>query len=514
MNVAELSEITSKATEISFGTDDIVSLFMCSTGGVVNLHDKQHIVVSLIYLLQLIGSEMGKMDPLFECVPELKGSVQEYTKCGELDEIDTAMMLVKFSDYFTLQIREDGIKLCAKIEPILAHGRYWVSGKPDMFSSVEFCADFWQILLKTLDSETIRNYIKINGFTIENWRRQNGFVGLLHISWQLEDRYQLISVDVIPTIVCDNLSRYTATLRPRHHDNKEVGDEFYQALELSSSRKDWDFLKFLQPEVLCAYTLVKILRSLAKTFQSDQGRVYKAEDILPSYLIKTSLLWVLDPDEKFSGIYKNVTRHKIFDSEHRGNYKDLVSGLCQDLLQDTTLLSSLSSRDCEFIRACAEEKEESFTVMDPTQPYALASRRSDRQEHNGIHLRWMQENSNCDIKDISSKDETIYSRNFYTDLDAESLWIKQRSKNKSDEALSHHKISYPNISKETAIKCRVWALWMVRLLPHLLDYEWPTPDGRENITGVRNYYLPDQQIHTRDKDLAIALCHALEAVLK
>ncbi len=122
MAIAELTTKTSEAKKMLFSTDDVASLFKCSTTGIVRLPDKQHIVVSVMNLLQLIGTEMGKMDRLFHCVPELKGRVLEYTKCGELDELDISMKLVKFTDYFSIRVVEDGIKASAKI--VKACSRY------------------------------------------------------------------------------------------------------------------------------------------------------------------------------------------------------------------------------------------------------------------------------------------------------------------------------------------------------------------------------------------------------
>ncbi len=87
-------------------------------------------------------------------------------------------------------------------------------------------------------------------------------------------------------------------------------------------------------------------------------------------------------------------------------------------------------------------------------------------------------------------------------------------KNPSNRQLSHYKITYPDISEETAGKCQIWALRMLRILPLLLQYDGQTSDLKEEITGVRNYYLPDQEIYARDKDLAVTLCQVLEAVLE
>ncbi len=337
MTFTELSEVTDEARKIVFMAGDIVSMFKCS---IITLPDKQHTVFCLVHLLHIIGTEMGKIDPLFECLPELKGSVQEYTKCGELDELDTSMKLVKFGEYFRTCISKDGIKITAAIAPLCS--RYRISGEVDTFSSVEFCADFWRILLKALDTEAARTYMKSNKVILENCKRKHGFVGLLNLSCLLGEKIQLISVDITPSIVSDSLDGYTALLRPRHYDHKEVGDDFYNALELSSSQKDWDFLGFVQPEVMCGYALVKMLRSLADTFQTTQGKVYTAEDILPSYMVKTALLWILDPEEKCSRIYNDLDIITVFHSESSNSYKNDVLEMCQELLQNT----QTSGLDC------------------------------------------------------------------------------------------------------------------------------------------------------------------------
>ncbi len=488
MDVAKLSEVTENTKNVFFDTDKIASLFKCSNRGIVSLSGKQHIIVSVIRLLQIIGMEMGNIDPLFECVPELKGSVLEYTKCGELDELDTSMKLVHFGDNFSTHIIQDGIKMSAGVAPLC--GRYWTSGKIHKFFSIQFCADFWKTLLKALDTDTTRDYIKSSNIILENCKRKHGFVGMLNVSWNSGDSIQLISIDITPNIMSENLGGHTALLRPRHYDNYKIGDDFYDALELSSSQKDWDFLKFLKPEVMCAYVLVKMLRSVAKTFQTAEGKTYTAEDILPSYMVKTALLWILDPEERCYEIYKNLDIDSVFQSEHINSYKEDVRGLCQKLVHNSLALA-LPRQDwkmlCHIFYKCAIGTEY-ITVRERVWPYVVATRCNDRQEQNGINLQWMQTN-------VRQENEII------------------ESDNKPVGQMSHHKISYPDISDDMARKCRVWALRILRILPHLLQYDGVTPDGEETITGVRNYYLPDQEIYARDKDLAVALCRVLETML-
>ncbi len=523
MTIGEVSEITNRLEKNCFATDDVAWLFKCSSVGIVSLRDKQHAIVSVMNLLQVIGNEMGKTDPLFECVPELKGSVQENMKCGELDELDTSMKLVKFEDYFSIHILESGIKQIAEIAPQVCN-RYWISGERDMFSSLEFCADFWQIFLKALGNEVIRSHIKHNGFIIENCKRKHGFVGMLTISCQLGDSIQLITVDIAPCIVSDNLDGYIALLRPRLYDNTEVGEGFYTALELSSSHKDWDFLKYLQPEVMCGYALVKMLRSLAHTFQTEQGKVYTVEEILPSYMVKTALLWILDPEDKCSKIYKDLEIKSVFDSESSSRYKADVLSLCETLLQDPGM-SEMDIWDIwhmktllDICKKCTTGSGQ-LTVRERILPYVLATKRSDRQEQNGVNIHWILENwkPDTDIKDVSHQDEIFYSRKFYTDPEVVNVWIDHNIKRKHGGQFSYHKTAYPDISEEIARKCRVWALRILRILPLLLQYDGQinTSDGKRvlGIVGVKNYYLPDQGIYARDKNLAVALCQVLEAML-
>ncbi len=525
VTIVELFEMTKEQKKVFFGIDDVSSLFKCSTRGVVNLSDKQHVIIAVIGLLELIGTEMGRLNPLFECVPELKGSVLEYTKCRELDEVDMSMKLVNFRDYFSTHLFKKRNRIHAAIRPkcylkgICGQicSPYWTDAriKLECFHSVEFCADFWQILLKALDTKATRAYTKSNCFIIENCKRKHGFVGMLNLSWKVGDRIQLISVDIAPSIVSGYLDGYTALLRPRYYDNKEVGNKYWKGLELSSSHKDWDFLRFLHPEVMCAYALVKILRSLTGTFQTEKGMVYTAEEILPSYMVKSSLLWILDPEGKRSKIYKDLIINSVFHSESSSTYKDDVLDLCQELLRDAQV-SGLFSKDVEMLLHIREKCTTGAgcpTVNERIFPYVLATRCSDRQQQNGIDVQWMQENWNLNVGVTSGQDEMIGSKTFYKDPESERVWIDHTFENNPVGQLSHHKIAFPDISEETARKCRVWALRMLRLLPHLLQYNSCTAHGEE-ITGIRNYYLPDQEISARDTDATVALCRVLEAVLE
>ncbi len=99
------------------------------------------------------------------------------------------------------------------------------------------------------------------------------------------------------------------------------------------------------------------------------------------------------------------------------------------------------------------------------------------------------------------------------DTEADRGGLEYSNDSSTTGQLSHHTISYPDISEEIARNCRVWALRILRSLPDLLLNDSWTADGTRNITGVRNYYLPDQKIYAMQKNLAVDLCRKLEAML-
>ncbi len=209
---------------------------------------------------------------------------------------------------------------------------------------------------------------------------------MLNLSCEVCDNIQYISVDITPSIVGDNLNGYTALLRPRHTDYKKVGNEFYQGLELSTSHKDWDFRKFLQPEVMCDYALVKMLPSLADTFQTEEGRVFSAEEILPSYMLNTAMLGLLDPEEKWTKIYPQIAREICiwFGQEDKSRLLDI----CEKYMAENGRL----------------------IMRESILPYVtLVQRYPNRQVQNGIN-----EIRHPDIGNISCQDEIIHSRKIYT----------------------------------------------------------------------------------------------------
>ena len=298
----------------------------------LEVQDQEYYIVTVLGLLHCIGTEMQKLDKLFECIPILKGSILEQTKCGALDEVDLSIKLVNFTDQFSLDLTDSKCYgLQGKVEQ-----------KPNCsnecnFHSVQFCCQFWLHLLRSLQGDSVKEFLGQNSVAIESCHRKHGFTGTMFVTCESIDHISgkqsepiSIAVDVTPGI---QLKDYMCLLHVRHYDNEQEGLFFPTRLELSSSEVDWNLIKYVPQEVLCGYTVVKLLRSMAKTFQADSSkRTFRADAILPSYMVKSSLLWVLDPDDKFRDEYKWIHKDEIFECEKRSTYMDDVLYLCKHLI--------------------------------------------------------------------------------------------------------------------------------------------------------------------------------------
>ncbi len=522
---------------------------------------------------------MGRTESLFECVPCLKGSIQENTKCGKLDELDVSMKLVNFTKYCQIKLINLGDRQ-SNVVAAFGKGRgQWPNIKfsgdirhinladhhdhdiTDSFhiglASIEFCAAFCLLFMKTMDSQVVRTFIKENGLVIENYRRKYGYVSMLTLSFKGHSSLNVITVDVVP---CVDVGGIMALFRQRTYDNKLIGVDSTRILELSSSQQDWNFLMNIPPEIISGYTLAKLLRSLVGTFQAQNGRVYTAEEIIPSYLLKTALLWLLDPEGKFDSTYgpliENVKRYEPIEA-----YSTDVSQLCQTLLQQPFKDVDFSDKQISFVlrewlytsqypcihletcpnhiyhfhkclaewkiqnnaKTCVErvksilQKCESgdgyLLSKDRVLPYVLFTRSTATRKENGIDVTQMFKEAhiaalqNTLTADINCDDEIIYNRRFYIDKGTGHILQKHINDSTAYEAspeTRHQRVPSIAISEETARKCRIWAQRILWLLPRLL----------KSNTGLRNYYLPGQTVYTKDVPLAVRLCKALEHLLR
>ena len=693
MSLSELILVSENNSDNPLFELDIVSLFTDANKGVVNLETTQHSrqIVDVIELLQIVGTEMGKIDRSFECVLDFKGSVQENTKCGSLDELDVAMYLVNFADRFDVGLE---ILRHSFIAHIPSRGRYW-NEECTRLASVKICTDFCRIFMKAIESKPLCQFLKQSGIVIEHYQRKHGFVGNLTLSCHGSHGIQTMSVDVVPCF--EGNWGYTPLLRPKKYEKDQYWSTYRygeRALEVSSYTKDWEFLKYVPVEVLCGYVLAKLLRSQASTFQAEDGQVYSAEDILPSYMLKTALLWILDPEDKINYVYPGLL--SIFPLEPVSAYNCDVLQLSVELLSHT--FEGLKDKDvlyslmqCEYfkryvcsttepglefatkllmdyltehtpekyeqrVKAIVHKCVDGTGYLSPRErvlPYILVTKCRGKNRQNGIDLCQMiqdlnrnslqkireeyaerehlfhrvpvttfttktrqngtdlaqiiqdltrqswetfqeayvdktqpihlcgesyyqgnadnlqKTNSLGKIDKISHHDphrepcyntreanvdgtEIIYNRDFYCRDDEADEQLK--GSGFGDRDISHHdhqrkpgqniqalkvdeteiiqdrepcydkadgvqqsnalgsnvtncKVSYPDISEQTARRARLWAKRILHLLPKLLNYQ------RYGVEGLRNYYLPEQEIYSKDRKLATALCKALEALL-
>ncbi len=565
MQTNDLQKLMETFPQIDFRNEDIRRIFQHPHIGLTDLKQlcNQQRIVAVMDLLQAIGTEMGKIDPLFECTAGLKGSIQENAKCGIMDELDTSMKLVNATDLFTVSLDTQESQTYCKLASI--NQRYLKFQGSEQFDSISFCADFWLLFLLAIDSEAVRLLLARQKIVLENCKRKNGFVGMVNISCVWGASWRSISVDVAPCVENTELDDYLALLRTRHYENKMLGTEFQRGLELSSSLKDWNLLQYFPEEVMLGYTLVKILRSVTESFQTADGDILTVEDILPSYLIKTALLWILDelseqtPIQigkniqsilkaeafgKFDAVYSEVSKVALFQQEAVNTYSPDVLELCLQLMEhsscakDTNGLTScvvndfvkehgfpegaknfltarLNSQLATIIRKCSATSGY-LSWQERILPYILMARlnRSHGYIQNGISLNQMRENvsdltsapycsnfiSHSNLLHVhSAVDDVIYSRKSHCSP-AAPLKVPPPNSTRHPAVAG----SGRQLTPELAGKARLWALRILRLLPALLNHRH----------GVRNYYLAGQDIRARDTELASALCQVFEALLR
>ncbi len=529
MNATRLSTTAKRLSGVVFDEDQIQRLFQDKEIGVVNLNNPvcQHDILAVTGFLELIGQEMGKSNPLFECVVELKGSIREFTRCGQMDEMDISMRLANFLNYFDVTIADESLpekNHCVEILHKPDSDLYW-RDQSSRFAFAAFCADFWLLFLELLKGTASRTFLQQHGIAIENVNRKHGFVGTMNVSCcsSSDDRPRPISVDIAPCVEGEEFEGFTALLGPRYYEGRVVGN---MGLELSSFKKDWAVLEFCPKEVLGGYTLVKLLLSLTKTFQTSSGTVYSCEYIMPSYMAKTTLLWMLDPMEKFGDTYTGADLDSIANKEAVSQYLADVLDLCEALLRET-------ERE--------EEKEE--------EKGGEKHDEQEEEEENNVDVEEEEEEKEeiCfgqdglqNLKQVYSKcsgavrylhwNERIRPYTLQTTWNAfhgnpQNGLRLDRLKHSARNAMStplpcndgdcsslpkphrldqDHGSSYPAISLDISRRSRLWALRILRLLPLLLTHE----------AGLRNYFLPEQKIGTRDRKLACELCHTLAALLQ
>ncbi len=494
----QLTSLEEKCLWVFLGTGDLKQILCHKGKGIVDLYEKPNewLIVMVLLILQKISDEVEILNPMFTFMPSVKGSVQEATKCGWLDEMDVSIAFVNFTKYFEVDRQQTGHVLISGVTPLSKNARYWNWKGLKRFSSMQFCADFWKVFLDAMQKVAVQKCMKEMRIAVENC---NGYVGMLTLSYKPGNCIQLIAVDLAPCVQDDQLDGYIALLRPRHSDTRMVGEEYHRGLELSSSQKDWNLLRCLPCEVLCGYTLVKVLRSLTGTFKTANGAIYDSDAILPSYMLTTGLLWVLDPDEQFGEIYPEIHKSSLFMKENRSSYVNDIKAMCQQLLEhvkETNIsMETKEMEDLSRIHDKCQCSSEHFSAEERVLPYLLIGKYQGNIKQNGIDLSKM-------IKRTGLQD---VSHNF-----DRKIAICHALQNSHAVVCSDMMPDLPDpaLTEDTIRKARLWALRILRVLSEMLQH-----GPEQQRPGIRNYYLPEQEIHARDRDLTIGICHVLESLL-
>ncbi len=136
-------------------------------------------------------------------------------------------------------------------------------------------------------------------------------MGTLSLTWAGADYPGLsVSVDVVPVVRCQS---FVALMRPRHFDHRLVGSHYSTSLEVSAVLLDRNLLLSLDKAIKQGYCLAKITRSSdASPLMTRSGQSLTTEDVLQSYLLKSALFWVLDPQGKFGRVYHGLSREAVF----------------------------------------------------------------------------------------------------------------------------------------------------------------------------------------------------------
>ncbi len=514
LQLHELESLEEKCLWMFLGTLHLKEILCHKGKGVVDLYEKANewLIVMVLRLLQKITDEVAILDPMFAFVPSLKGSIQEATKCGWLDEMDVSIAFVNFTNYFEVDLKRIDLNntsqvLVAGVTALTKNARYWNWKELSRFSSMQFCADFWKVFLDAMQKVAVQKYMKEMRIAVETCKRKNGFVGMLKLSYRPGAYIHSISVDLAPCIQDDQLDGYIALLRPRHSEARMVGEEYHRGLELSSSQKDWNLLRCLPYEVLCGYTLVKVLRSLTGTFETASGAIYDSDAILPSYMLKTGLLWVLDPDGKFAEHYGEINMSRLFMEEKRSSYVNDIKEICQHLIQDVkegnVIMKTEDMEDLTRLHRKCRSSSENISAEERVLPYLLMLRYQGNLKQNGIDLAKMTKRTGFQEIDNNhaSWPSSYCEGGFSLCPDSEISDAVVHSDTLPD-------CSHPPLTEDTLRKARLWALRILRMLSGMLKH-----GPEQQRPGIRNYYLPEQEIHVRDRDLTIGICHALESLL-
>ena len=455
-----VSTLQSPRLKISPTSDDCVTTSLLYDGfGEVQMSGENLTIYKTIKMfVSLLCELIGNADPVMKCKPVLSGSVSEGCKTGFLDEFDFIFSLEKFESMFEVYIKSTDDELHAVLsEPTIMmpeFAKYWRSGSKlssVMFTDTAFSADIWHLVMKSVSNQKMRDFLKNSNITIDDIRRKSGFVGTIHITWYGATYPKLpICIDVVPGF---GHGDYWCLLRPRHSDGEMIGSQYTTGMELSTQKLDSSLLLSLSKDIRDGYCLSKIIRSLGHDFKTDDSLVLKVDDLIPSYLLKMMLFWIIDPENKWKDVYPSLDNNAFFGEEpHEAVVAETIR-LCDELLQQmsTRTHEEILSWDSiveeiEYVKDICINNPKELSTQDVTSPYKLAA-----------------------LSNINRR---------------------------GDQSLSHCVHNVKN--------ARMWAMRIFRMLKRILT----------NNLKVHIYYLPHMHIKIKDVQLILALCQIFIHVLQ
>lgn len=303
------------------------------------------------------------------------------------------------------------------------------------------------------------SFIKDSRLTSSDVKRKSGFVGTVHVTWHGVKYPELdLTIDVLPVVGHDD---YLCLLQPRYSDGEVVGTIYPRGMELSSQKLDRGLFLSLSQDIQDGYCLAKMVRNLGDAFRTEDDKLLSASELIQSYLLKSTLFWIVDPKDKFEEVYPSLDKKAIYGEEPRSVLVSYTLRVCDDILQtykDNIDVQGICWDDIleeiEYVKDLCTTEPEELSAQDIMMPHVIKATYT------------------CD------RNMSTHSAHPVGDADAN----------------ASHDIGGRNLQK--ARSARIWATRIFRMLRYLLRNDQP----------VYVYYLQHMDVKVRDKALVMTLC--------
>ena len=268
-------------------------------------------------LLKAIVDNLKATGVLWQCDPELVGSGKERTRCIP-NEYDFILKFVKLARYFDIsfnKINHEG-KITIKSD-LPEEIRKEIESLTDF--NVLDNKRFYDDLLQRLNStkSAVVQLCKTCGLLIENLQYNIGR-SFIFMTVKLAKYPFKICIDLVPSFpfreAIDLPNHVKLQSSPRHQYITIKSDFAKSKFNISYSHFEQDLFQgtdLVSEKLKMGYTFAKSIRNYhvvkpaIKELQ-DLEIVYDLEELIPSYMLKTCLLW--------------MTRHEIKEYEHYADY--------------------------------------------------------------------------------------------------------------------------------------------------------------------------------------------------